>query len=96
MFCEKCNVWCSVAETKHLKIPPELAAANAGDINPLTLDNLENAESINARPVITAERLKCTNCINYSGWKYKVLSTEIDKDGNEKDKTDNIPGIVVA
>jgi hypothetical protein len=96
MFCEKCGKWCDLSETKHLKIPPEIASTKAGDINPLTLNNLENAESITARPVIKAELLKCANCINYSGWKYKVVSSEIDKDGNEKDTTNNIPGIVLT
>lgn len=96
MFCEKCGTWCEISETKHLKIPAELASSEANDIDPLMLGNLENAESINARPVIQADRLKCKNCVNYSGWKYKVVSTEIDKDGNEKDKTDNITGIVMA
>lgn len=96
MFCEKCDRWCEVAETKHLKIPPGLASTKASDINPLTFGNLEDADNINARPAIQAERLKCSNCVDYSGWKFKVISTEIDKDGNEKDKTDNIPGIVLA
>ncbi|MEP6901387.1 MAG: hypothetical protein ABJA66_06525 [Actinomycetota bacterium] len=96
MFCEKCGKWCDVSETKHLKIPIEHASSKASAINPLMLGNLENAESINARPVIKAEQLKCSNCINYSGWRYKIVSSEIDKDGNEKDKTDNISGIVMA
>jgi hypothetical protein len=95
MFCEKCSVWCDVTESKYLKMPTEIASSKAKDINPLTLNSLENAES-NVRPTIQAELIKCPNCINYAGWRYKVVSSEIDKDGNEKDSTATIPGIVLT
>ena len=96
MFCEKCNAWCDVSETRHLKIPEQLASSKASDINALTLRSLEAAENSTTRPAIQAELIKCPHCPGSAGWKYKLVSTEIDKDGNEKDKLDNIPGIVMA
>jgi hypothetical protein len=96
MFCERCNAWCDVSETKHLKMPEQLAAAKPGDINALALRNLEAAENGTTRPAIQAELINCQTCRSYAGWRYKLVSTEIDKDGNEKDKLDDIPGIAMA
>lgn len=95
MFCEKCETWCDVSETKYLKIPQNLASSKASDINPLMLRNLENAEVVE-RPSIKGELLKCNSCVKYSGWRYKLISSEADKDGNEKDKSETIDGIVLA
>jgi hypothetical protein len=96
MFCEKCGKWCDISETKHLKVPKEHGGSKASAIDPRMFAALENAESAGQRPVLKAELLKCGNCINYAGWRYKLVDTEIDKDGNEKDKTNTIPGIVMA
>jgi len=60
-----------------------------------SLGNLETVDAT-VRPSFKGERLKCNNCINYSGWRYKVITSEIDKDGNEKDSSETIPGIVLA
>jgi len=96
MFCERCETWCDISETKHLKIPEQLAATKAANINALTLRALESAENSTLRPAIQARLISCPTCRRFAGWKYKLVSTEIDKDGNEKDKLDNIPGIVMA
>lgn len=96
MFCEQCDTWCEVSETKHLKVPPEHIPTKASGINVLTLNSLETAESTTTRPVITAELLKCQTCPTCKGWRYKFVDSEIDDDGNEKDKAVTIPGIVAA
>jgi hypothetical protein len=96
MFCEKCSSWADVTETKFLKIPKELETKKASDINALTLNNLEPLENSTARPAIQAKLIKCPTCTTCTGWKYKIVSTEIDKDGKETDKLDNISGIVMA
>ena len=95
MFCEKCESWCDVAETKYFKVPQNLISAKASDLNPLNLGNLEDA-GVNVRPAIKREQLKCNNCFNVLGLRYKLISSEVDKEGNEKDKSDTISGIVLA
>lgn len=95
MFCEKCNAWCNVAETKYLKTPEKFTNSKARNINPTMLADLETGD-LAARPIIKSELLKCGSCINYSGWRYKLISSEADKKGDEKDKLESIPGIVMA
>lgn len=95
MFCEKCGVWCDISETKNLKLPENLADQKANDINPLTIKNLEDSDG-SAKPLIQAELLKCSHCTTYKGWRYKKISSEIDKNGDEKDKSEIIPGIVLT
>jgi hypothetical protein len=96
MFCEKCNIWCNVTQTKYLTIPTEIAALEASEISILSMNNLKHEENISTRPAIKAELVKCPPCINYAGWKYSMVKTEIDKNGNEKDSLKSISGISMA
>jgi hypothetical protein len=96
MFCEKCRIWCKITQTKYLKIPTEIASLEASEISILSMNNLKHEENTTTRPSIKAELVKCPTCINYAGWKYSVVKTEIDKNGDEKDRVTSISGISMA
>ncbi len=92
MFCEACDRWCAVKETKHLKIEGDLTRAKVEAIDVQQLFTLPKSDA-KILPSIRMELLECPSCAKNRGLRFVRLIKEVDKDGKVTEKSETLPGI---
>lgn len=95
MYCENCNKWCNAASSKFRALPPTMADGSVSEINALSLASQPEMPQKEI-PCVQEELLKCPDCSRTQGFRYKRLTINVDKEGNMKENSETVNGIVLA
>jgi len=92
MFCETCDAWCPVKETKYLQIDQQLSRAKLEGIDIMGLFTLPSSDA-KIMPSIRTELVECLACKLTKGIRFIRLTETTDKEGKVTEKSENLPGI---
>ena len=94
MFCETCDGWCPVKETKFLHIDDKLSKTKLEHIEILPLFTLPSSDT-KVIPSIRTELLECAACKLSKGIRFIRMTMTTDKEGKTSENAENLPGIYI-
>lgn len=92
VFCEDCNKWLETSESRHMEINEDFVGLE--DANHLDILKLPTV-SEKDYPRFTADVMKCPSCENVTAIRVKLVKMTVDKDGEQKEQSEDIPGIII-
>ena len=95
LFCEQCNAWCDISDTKYYTAEPVAFDQPIADIS---IEALPNLKPIAAKtlPCFSGEIMTCKKCQQFSGFRLSRVKEETDKEGKTSEKKETVSGILVS